>query len=228
MAIRNDLFWTYSLIMVNWVVLRRHLWIQFLSESTSNDFYFRNKKFLFCFLQNRLEHWESFFIKTCFSFGKYLSQTFLLGKNRQISLFSAIEIFFLNSKMYYRNARKNSRSWKHLWSFYYFIRRFSSVAFLLQTTTGNQQFVILQCFFFQKGFKKKKIRSKEFKFTWKMRNRLNQKKNQISDFYFSSYGHFFYVITPSFDEFFMITRKIKIGEFFCYFFHSIQHTPHHP
>ena len=36
------------------------------------------------------------------------------------------------------------------------------------------------------------------------------------------------VITPIFDEFFTITRKIKNGEFFYYFSHSIQHTSHHP
>ena len=70
--------------------------------------------------------------------------------------------------------------------------------------------------------------SKVFKFTWKMRNRLKRKKNQISDFYFSSYGHFSDVIPPIFNEFFTITQKIKIGEFFYHFFHSIQHTSHHP
>ena len=34
---------------------------------------------------------------------------------------------------------------------------------------------------------------KSVKFTWKIRNQLNRKKNQIldfSDFYFLSYGHF--------------------------------------
>ena len=31
---------------------------------------------------------------------------------------------------------------------------------------------------------------KSVKFTCKIRNRLNRKKNQISDFYFMSYGHF--------------------------------------
>ena len=34
------------------------------------------------------------------------------------------------------------------------------------------------------------------------------------------------VITPIFDEFFTITRKIKIGEFFYYFSHSIQSIAH--
>ena len=33
--------------------------------------------------------------------------------------------------------------------------------------------------------------SKMVKFTWQIRNRLNRKKNQISDFYFSSYSNFF-------------------------------------
>ena len=51
--------------------------------------------------------------------------------------------------------------------------------------------------------------SEMFKLTWKMRNELNQKKNQIldfSDFYFSSYSHFCDVITPIFDEFFTKTH----------------------
>ena len=51
--------------------------------------------------------------------------------------------------------------------------------------------------------------SKVLKFTWKMRNRLNRKKNQISgfsNFYFLSYGHFCDVITPIFDEFFTKTH----------------------
>ena len=43
--------------------------------------------------------------------------------------------------------------------------------------------------------------SKEVKFTWKMRNVLNRKKNHFSDFYFSSYGHFCDVIDPIFDKF---------------------------
>ena len=43
--------------------------------------------------------------------------------------------------------------------------------------------------------------SKVFKFTWKMWNMLNRKKKQISDFYFSSYGHFCTQITLIFDEF---------------------------
>ena len=38
---------------------------------------------------------------------------------------------------------------------------------------------------------------KFFKFTWKIRNQLNRKKNQIldfSDFYFSSYEHFLVIL----------------------------------
>ena len=45
-----------------------------------------------------------------------------------------------------------------------------------------------------------------------MRNRLNRKKNQtsdFSDFYFPSYGHFCLFLPLIFDEFFTITRKIK-------------------
>ena len=44
---------------------------------------------------------------------------------------------------------------------------------------------------------------KVIKLTWKIRNRLNRKKNQISDFtnfYFLSNGHFCDVITQIFDE----------------------------
>ena len=50
-----------------------------------------------------------------------------------------------------------------------------------------------------------------------MRNVVNLKKKLISNFYFTSYGHF---CTPIFDEFFTITRKIKNGKLI---FHSIQH-----
>ena len=65
--------------------------------------------------------------------------------------------------------------------------------------------------------------SNVFKFTWKMRYVLNRKKNLIFRFfrfYFLSYGHFYDVITPIFNEFFIITWKIKIGEFIYYFFSS--------
>ena len=60
---------------------------------------------------------------------------------------------------------------------------------------------------------------------------LNRKKNQISDisdFYVSSYGRFYDVITPIFDVFFTITLKIKIGKKLHFGFHSIQHISHHP
>ena len=70
---------------------------------------------------------------------------------------------------------------------------------------------------------------KFFKFTQNIQNRLNRKKNQVfdfCDFYFSSLGHFCTFQTPIFDEFSPITRKIKFGEFFHYFSHTIQHTPH--
>ena len=53
-----------------------------------------------------------------------------------------------------------------------------------------------------------------------MQNWLNRMKNKISDFsyfYFVSYGHFCDVITPIFDEFFTITRNIRIGEFFSFY-----------
>ena len=66
----------------------------------------------------------------------------------------------------------------------------------------------------------KKIYLKFFKFTWKIQNRLNRKKNQISDFtdfYFSSYGHFSVILWrhhPKFQRNFTITRKLIIGNFF--------------
>ena len=58
------------------------------------------------------------------------------------------------------------------------------------------------------------------KFTWKIGNRLNRKRNQFSglcDFYFSSYGHFSVIFFFKSPQFPMITRKINIGEFFYYF-----------
>ena len=63
------------------------------------------------------------------------------------------------------------------------------------------------------------------KFTLQIRNWRNQKKNQISDSYFSNYGYFCDVITPIFDEFVTITRIIKIGKLI---FHSSQDIAHHP
>ena len=66
--------------------------------------------------------------------------------------------------------------------------------------------------------------SKLIKFTWKIRNRLNRKKNHISDFsdfYFSSYGHFLNIFVTSslnLNELFTVTRKIYIGDFFSLFY----------
>ena len=62
----------------------------------------------------------------------------------------------------------------------------------------------------------KKMFLKFFKFTWKVRNWLNRKKYQISDFYFSSYGHFCDFITQFLWNF-AIARKIIIGVFLNYF-----------
>ena len=55
---------------------------------------------------------------------------------------------------------------------------------------------------FRLGFTnpKKKFQTLVFTFTWKIRNRMNRKKNQISDFsdfHFSSYGHFFVISVTS-------------------------------
>ena len=68
------------------------------------------------------------------------------------------------------------------------------------------------------------------KFTWKIGNRLNRKKNQFSnfsDFYFSSYGHLSVLFLKKSPQFSMMTRKIKIEEFFYYSSRSIQNIPHH-
>ena len=51
----------------------------------------------------------------------------------------------------------------------------------------NQIFYIFFCSMLNK--KKSIFFSKVFKFTWKMRNVLKRMKNQLADFYFSSYGH---------------------------------------
>ena len=56
--------------------------------------------------------------------------------------------------------------------------------------------------------------SKVLKFTWKMWNRLNRKKNPISDFsdlYFSSYGYFWSFLYPNLFCTPVITRKIDIS-----------------
>ena len=71
---------------------------------------------------------------------------------------------------------------------------------------------------------------KFLKFTWKIGNRLIRKKNQFSDFfdfYFSSYGHFSVIFLKKSPQFSMITRKIKIGNFFNNFSRSIQNIAHH-
>ena len=52
--------------------------------------------------------------------------------------------------------------------------------------------------------------------------KCNWMKNQIPDLYFSSYDHFSDVITPIIDEFFTITRKIKIGELFFIHFSTLR------
>ena len=70
-------------------------------------------------------------------------------------------------------------------------------------------------------FKMKKKNSNILKFTWKIWNRLNRKKNQISclcEFYFSCSGNFLLKMIPIFDEFSRITRKIKSKNQFISFF----------
>ena len=67
--------------------------------------------------------------------------------------------------------------------------------------------------------------SKVFKFTWKMRNRLNREKNQISDFsdfYFSSYREKFIENWGDDVTKITITRKRKIGNIWNLIFLSIQ------
>ena len=49
----------------------------------------------------------------------------------------------------------------------------------------------------------------------------------FSDFYFSSYGHFSVIFLKKSPQYSMITRKIRIGDFFCYFSRSIQNIAHH-
>ena len=60
-----------------------------------------------------------------------------------------------------------------------------------------------------------------FKFTWKIRNWLNQKKKQISnffDFYFSSYVHFCTQNDPNFRWIFLHnSKKKKMVSFFTLF-----------
>ena len=55
-----------------------------------------------------------------------------------------------------------------------------------------------------------------------MQNVLDRKKIKFPIFIFSSYGHFCYVITPIFDEFFTITRKIKSDNYFFIRFSALR------
>ena len=71
-------------------------------------------------------------------------------------------------------------------------------------------------FFFSKFFF-----SKVFKFTWKMLNVLNRKRNRILymyDFHFSGYGHFYDVITPIFRWIFPDNSKNKNWRIFLLYF----------
>ena len=75
---------------------------------------------------------------------------------------------------------------------------------------------------------KLKTNLKVFKLTWKIWNRLNRKKNQISDlcdFYYSSYGHFCTQNDPNFRLIFTNNsinknRKKKLFSFSFYSAHS--------
>ena len=89
--------------------------------------------------------------------------------------------------------------------------------------------------FFLVSLKKKnlfKIYKKKIIFQIYMKD-LNRKKNQIVgliNFYFSSYGHFSVILWshhPNFRSNFATTRKIKIGNIFYYFSHSIRNIAHH-
>ena len=63
---------------------------------------------------------------------------------------------------------------------------------------------------------------------WHHKNDHNSKNKNLRffRFYFSNYGHFCDVSTPISNEFFTITRKIKIRKMFIIFFHYIQHITH--
>ena len=56
------------------------------------------------------------------------------------------------------------------------------------------------------------------KITWKIRNLLNRKKNKISDFYFSSYGHFCTHNDPNFRCIFTHNSKNKNRTIFSIIF----------
>ena len=67
-----------------------------------------------------------------------------------------------------------------------------------------------------------------FKCTWKIQNRLNRKKNQISDFtnfYFSSYSYFVTSSPQLSIKFCTISKNIN-RRILYYSSHSTQHIPH--
>ena len=66
--------------------------------------------------------------------------------------------------------------------------------------------------------------SKVLKFTWKMRNRLNQKENKISGFLFYVFRSFLWCDHSNFWWIF-ITQKIKIGKICNFIFIFIQPIP---
>ena len=77
-------------------------------------------------------------------------------------------------------------------------------------STNLKKNIQLNDFFFLSIFEKKSVHiflfmktspSVLLPFQWKMRNVLKRMKNQFSDFYFWSYGHFCTHITSIFDEF---------------------------
>ena len=74
--------------------------------------------------------------------------------------------------------------------------------------------------------------SKVVKFTWKMQNVLNRKKNHILDFSnsnFSNYAQFmviFVLKTANFQWICAVNRKKEIGKIWKLIFHPFQHIPH--
>ena len=72
--------------------------------------------------------------------------------------------------------------------------------------------------------------SKVVKFTWKIRNWLNRKKNQVSgfsDFYFLSYGHFSSKNCQLSINFHHNSENKNHQNRKIVFFHSFQHIAHH-
>ena len=137
-------------------------------------------------------------------------QNRLNRKKNQISDFS--DIYFSNydhfcSKncQFSMNFHYNSKNenWKNL--------KYDFSDFSFSNYSGSKLF---SGFFF----------SKVVKFTWKMRNVLNQKKNHesdFSDFYFPSYGHFLVILWrhhPNFRWIFHDNSKINNQRFFLLFF----------